>query len=62
MNNLEKLKNMNVDEMTDFIFGMVETADCIVCPAYDKCVSGLGCKINIKNWLKSKVDKKVSEK
>ena len=56
MNNIEKIKNMDIDELTEFIEKIADTADCANCPAYDKCISGVSCKINIKNWLKAKAD------
>lgn len=54
MNNFERLKNMTVEEMTEFIADIVSTADCANCPAYDMCIQGVDCKISIKNWLKKK--------
>lgn len=56
MNNFEKIKKMDIDELAEFIEKIADTADCANCPAYDKCISGVSCKINIKNWLKAEAD------
>ena len=51
MNNFEKLKNMSIKEMTEFIAEIVASADCKDCPAHNNCKAGDGCKTNIAGWL-----------
>ena len=49
MTNFEKIKNMSIEELANFIGGLT---DCDHCPVY---CSG-GCKYSWEQWLKSKVE------
>ena len=54
MNNFEKIKQMNIDEMAKFISS--ETTTCKYGDCYDCEVDTDGCINGIKKWLESEVE------
>ena len=50
MNNFEKIKNMNIDEMAEWIIN-IEPLHCRNCPANKICFGEMDCKRTIKQWL-----------
>lgn len=53
MNNYEKIKNMNIDEMANMFF-MTKPKGCGFCMgAYMGCLRQASCVQAIKDWLKS---------
>lgn len=57
MNNYEKIKNMNIDEMQTFIYDFIDEYEvCGYCPIRKFCLKTDGtitCKGAVKQWLES---------
>ena len=56
MTNYEKIKNMSIEEMAEFIDS--PTVDCERCAYYKngKCLSDDDCKVGIQKWLESEAE------
>lgn len=61
MTNIERIKQMDAEEMADFIVECVQQIDCDECPAYPICrqsrYRGEYCKATTKTWLESEASK-----
>ena len=57
MNNFEKIKAMNIDEMAEFIYRLkdCEDVDCDKCLLNSLCAISIHDKEDVKGWLKSEV-------
>lgn len=54
MNNYEKIKQMSIEEMAEFIYS-IDPAYCMNCPANINC-RGRECVKELAQWLKSEVE------
>ena len=52
MNNFEKIKNMTLDEMAEWIIN-IEPLHCRNCPANKICFGEMDCKRTIRQWLQA---------
>ena len=57
-NNFERIKNMSVDEMAEWMVEHLTNTCGFDCPAYGMCEGEEinGCKDNIKQWLLAEVE------
>lgn len=54
MNNYEKIKQMTVEEMAEFLFNNAACGFCIY--EFDECNEAIGCVEGIKQWLLQEVE------
>ena len=55
MTQYEKNKNMTIEEMAKFIFGLGPYYSCALCPACKICDPNNQCVENIQKWLESEI-------
>lgn len=53
MTNYERINNMSVDEMADYLW---ESLECNRCPLHDKCGIIGSCKYTWLNWLNQEAE------
>lgn len=58
MNNFEKIKAMDIDEMAEFIDSFIPNCIDFRCPVWDYCeeICSPNCKRTFKQWLESEVE------
>ena len=53
--NYDRIRNMNVNEIAEFLGKISETIDCNSCPVTNLCQHGIDCVETYKKWLESEV-------
>lgn len=58
MKNIDKIKQMNIDEMTEFLNSFLPNCIDFNCPVWDYCeeINSTNCERTFKQWLESEIE------